>query len=565
MSTSTLQLSPSPNNTAKLDVSYDLKRLKVYSSCLRCRAKKVKCDRKEPCSRCEKHFVECSYRELASVQLDIRQFQRHLNNPKIRKDGAGIITSTATQVIPITSPTTTAVSESSPISPTSTLTTSPSSVALSSGNGLTKKDYSIVSLLPKPSASNNYACPDPIACGSLSTEYDTTPSFVQEKGASSELEGVKVHKVYRRRSSFKTAKVGELPESSSWTDNGRNNVDDSDETQSHDSSTSSIVDRPMSSDIEEDIEDVPIWHAQAVGKHQQTIHEQNLAETFGLAAYLKSKEKAGQTLDYEMELERALAQRMPSSFSRSDKIYTRTRKFGLKGHGSISPYARPSHCQLSSFSSISEDATSSNRNYYNPPPSAKCCCQIAALQGQALDSCPYSSGTNSGYESSSTPSLSQSSPHTTYSEPDHSLRIAYSPTYSPNQSPAIPYKTIAPSSPSPQLICNTSSWQPPMTSFPSILPPLPSPSASKLHSSSSMVSSPNRELPPIQLPESSPQRSVPVFQVERDGEKPIQIECKYNEPNVDAWDMIEKPISRKIPMTTKRGRSIKMEMGWILS
>ncbi|KAG0045383.1 hypothetical protein BGZ89_005644, partial [Linnemannia elongata] len=67
MSTSTLQLLPTTaTEIAQLDpatlasipgVAYDLKRLKVYSSCLRCRAKKVKCDRKEPCSRCVKHSV----------------------------------------------------------------------------------------------------------------------------------------------------------------------------------------------------------------------------------------------------------------------------------------------------------------------------------------------------------------------------------------------------------------------------------------------------------------------------------------------------------------------------
>src|SRR5690606_26012663 len=99
---------PTPDIVAQMDsatlaampsITFDLKKLKVYSSCLRCRVKKVKCDRKKPCSRCEKHNVECSYRELANVQLDIRQFQKHLNNPKVRKDGAGIIPSTATPVL----------------------------------------------------------------------------------------------------------------------------------------------------------------------------------------------------------------------------------------------------------------------------------------------------------------------------------------------------------------------------------------------------------------------------------------------------------------------------------
>jgi len=87
------------------------------------------------------------------------------------------------------------------------------------------------------------------------------------------------------------------------------------------------------------------------------------------------------------------------------------------------------------------------------------------------------------------------------------------------------------------------------------------------------LSSPRTELAPIRLPVSAPSYERTEFKVGRDGEdqqrqrqpQPIQIDCKYNEPNVDAWDLIEKPISRTVPLTTKRGRSIKMEMGWILS
>ncbi|KAG0368232.1 hypothetical protein BGZ54_002410 [Gamsiella multidivaricata] len=431
MATSTLRLLPTANDVAQLDpaslasvpgVAYDLKRLKVYSSCLRCRAKKVKCDRKEPCSRCEKHSVECSYRELASVQLDIRQFQRHLNNPKIRKDGAGFITSTATPLLD----------------------------------------------------SNN---------------------------------------------------------------------------------DSAVVDDTMSSDMEEDNANLPIWHTQAMGKHKQTVHEQNMAETFGLAAYLKAKEmeisqdpgRAGQTIDYEMELERALAQRMPSSFSRPDRSYSRSLKHAHLGYNPATPYARPSHCQLS-------PPPNSSSKYAQPPPSAQCCCQIAALQGQALGSCPYSNVSHSGYEKPSTTTIS--APTSSSLPPSWNVavdneeapRIAYSPSYSPRYS-AAPVTCQTP----PQV--QTSDWQPSST-----VPPTRTSRSSSYSSSMKMdISSPCTELPPIRLPGPS------ELQVGRDENEPVQIECKYNEPNVDAWDMIEKPISRKVPLTTKRGRSIKMEMGWILS
>ncbi|KAF9109101.1 hypothetical protein BGX27_008011 [Mortierella sp. AM989] len=569
MATSTLQLLPSTNDIAKLDpstlsnipgVAYDLKRLKVYSSCLRCRAKKVKCDRKEPCSRCEKHSVECSYRELASVQLDIRQFQRHLNNPKIRKDGAGLLTSTATPVLP---------TPASPPFSSSTVTASPSA----------SMAHSTVSpsMSPKPSPRNNYECPNPIACGSLDNESDTTMSTTGgEKSTVADMEGVRVYKVHRRRS-FKTSKTGHT-ESHSGYDSLRIDMreisDHVDRVQLSDSGSPTVTDRSMCSDVEEDNTNVPIWHTQAVGKHKQTVHEQDMAETFGLAAYLKAKEmeiskdpsRAGQTIDYEMELERALAQRMPSSFSRPDRLYSRARKHGQPGYSSATPYSRPSHCQLSPVSSSNKDGSATKKNYAQPPPSAQCCCQIAALQGQALESCPYSNVSHGGYESSSIPSLSPSlsSPQTSHLDSDDSLRIAYSPSYSPRYSPKEVSlgSSTSPSSFVPQT--KASNWQPVVAAYPSILPPLPSSSTSSGYSSSSKTdaSSPSTELPPIRsLGSSEPS----AFQVGHDGDEPIQIECKYNEPNVDAWDMIEKPISRKIPLTTKRGRSIKMEMGWILS
>jgi hypothetical protein len=103
--------------------------------------------------------------------------------------------------------------------------------------------------------------------------------------------------------------------------------------------------------------------------------------------------------------------------------------------------------------------------------------------------------------------------------------------------------------------------------------------------SSSPISSPRIELPPIYLPKLPFHQTTPAssdlsaFQVGRSstnankgvnsgdngGRAPLEIACKFNEPNVDAWDMIEKPLSRTVPITTKRGRSVKMEMNWILS
>ncbi|KAF9965893.1 hypothetical protein BGZ70_003881 [Mortierella alpina] len=565
MATSTLQLLPSANDIAQLDpaslaaipgVAYDLKRLKVYSSCLRCRAKKVKCDRKEPCSRCEKHSVECSYRELASVQLDIRQFQRHLNNPKIRKDGAGIITSTATP--------------SAGVHPSSA-STSPS---LSPARGA----YSPPAL-----------------------EYSTQQTlreFTDIEGSPSRpaaIDRARVLKVHRRKPSSKSANASEESCSEPHctrmdlrdiTRDISEQVDRVRLSESEDRAEDTTMAAIPSAHPQHDNADVPIWRAQAIGKHKQTVHEQDLAETFGLAAYLKAKEmeisqdpgRAGQTIDYEMELERALAQRMPTSFSRPERSFSRARKNGLSSaHSSSTPYARPSHCQLAPLSSLSSSGANASKSSSKvqsasstasaqPPAAAQCCCQIAAQQGQALGSCPYSNVSHAGYENQSVPSSpaasSSQSPSIGYED---TPRIAYSPSYSPGykhteheDAPSSPATGFSQKALPPQI----KTWSP---SYSTILPPLSiSPSS---HSSSSMnmdVCSPRMELPPIRLlPLSTSDR--PTLVVGRDDEEPVQIECKYNEPNVDAWDMIEKPISRTVPVTTKRGRSVKMEMGWILT
>ncbi|KAF9983946.1 hypothetical protein BGZ75_004498 [Mortierella antarctica] len=603
MATSTLQLLPSANDIAQLDpaslaaipgVAYDLKRLKVYSSCLRCRAKKVKCDRKEPCSRCEKHSVECSYRELASVQLDIRQFQRHLNNPKIRKDGAGIITSTATPVI--TLPSAARSAGAHPSSVTTSPSLSPARGGSNQDNNHSSRDGGreyTASASCSPSLTSAYSPP--------AREYSaqqTIREFTDIEGSPSRpaaIDRARVLKVHRRKPSSKSANASEESCSEPHctrmdlrdiTRDISEQVDRVRLSESEDRADDTAMAAIPSEHPQHDNADVPIWRAQAIGKHKQTVHEQDLAETFGLAAYLKAKEmeisqdpgRAGQTIDYEMELERALAQRMPTSFSRPERSFSRARKNGLSSAYSPStPYARPSHCQLSSTSSLSSSGTNPSKSSANghsasstasaqPPAAAQCCCQIAAQQGQALGSCPYSNVSHAGYENHSVPSSpapsSSQSPNIGYED---TPRIAYSPSYSPG------YKHKEQEEATSSLVAGVSqkpfppqikTWSP---SYATILPPLSiSPSS---HSSSSMnmdVCSPRMELPPIRLPPlSSSDRSTLV--VGRDDEEPVQIECKYNEPNVDAWDMIEKPISRTVPVTTKRGRSVKMEMGWILS
>ncbi|KAF9927189.1 hypothetical protein FBU30_003435 [Linnemannia zychae] len=605
-----------PTNQA----TYDLRRLKVYSSCLRCRTKKVKCDRKEPCSRCQKHNVECSYRELTSVQLDIRQFQRHLNNPKIRKDGAGIITSTATPIIASTSTSASHSFTPSPPIPPSTVTptaysSTPSPPVIQYNNtshNTTANSFSPntntfdsvnytanvpvasnrpLSSSPSPSVQKGMLTSESVAtsCGSP-TDAESCANLllaVSAKNTQAATDRVRIHKIHRRRLSSKPTKpvpdcvfgnssmCMELSDINDHVDK----VQLSEPRPSLTSSTSSPLPSfrrlsPDSDDFEDNNENVPIWRARAVGKHTQTAHEQDMAETFGLAAYLKAKETeyaqdpghAGQTIDYEKELERALAQRMPSSFSRPDRPRSRGYKIGQSNHHSATPYARPSYCQLSPSSHARAGSPlSASKNpaaYVQPPPTAQCCCQIAAMQGQALGTCPYSNMSHSGHDHSTnsdrTLLASPSMSNRPIADNNESSRIAYSPSYSPSYSPI---KETAPESTPPSYylpqLKTSSAW----SSSSSVTSP-----TSPYSSMRTEYSSPRTELAPIRFPisVSNPTYSKEL-EVGRDDEEPIQIECKYNEPNVDAWDMIEKPITRTVPVTTKRGRSIKMEMGWILS
>ncbi|KAF9147153.1 hypothetical protein BG015_011247 [Linnemannia schmuckeri] len=635
-------------------VAYDLRRLKVYSSCLRCRTKKVKCDRKEPCSRCQKHNVECSYRELTSVQLDIRQFQRHLNNPKIRKDGAGIITSTATPVIASSSshtspsPVSAAASSSTitfssapsppiihynihnnnnnnnnncPVDYTTdafpTTATSPnlnSSSSPSTSNSNSPSLRKGMMMIKSESSSATSSCIDAESCANLllAVSAKNINNKTAAIGASA-IDRVRIHKIHRRKLSSKPTKpVPDCIYGNSSMCMALSDINDHVDKVQLSESSSSRPSPPISNsnpasvsvpaadpapayrrfssdsdDIEDNNANVPIWRAQAVGKHTQTVHEQDMAETFGLAAYLKAKEmeisqdpgRAGQTIDYEKELERALEQRMPSSFSRPDRSRSRAQKNGQSAYNHATPYARPSYCQLSPSSSSSTSAragspSSNNASTYaqQPPPTVQCCCQIAAMQGQALGSCPYSNVSHGGYENHNNKPMLASPPTSTRSataEHDESARIAYSPSYSPSYAPRdiapVPESTTSPSSSSftlPQLKIS-SNW--PSSSAIKLPSMLTSPTSPCSPSMRMDLSSPRTELAPIRLPVSTPASAPSEFEVGRDGEEPIQIDCKYNEPNVDAWDLIEKPISRTVPLTTKRGRSIKMEMGWILS
>ncbi|KAG0205543.1 hypothetical protein BGX28_002842, partial [Mortierella sp. GBA30] len=625
MSTSTLQLLPTTaTEIAQLDpatlasipgVAYDLKRLKVYSSCLRCRAKKVKCDRKEPCSRCEKHNVECSYRELASVQLDIRQFQRHLNNPKIRKDGAGIITSTATPIITlpsgdtaVLSPSTTAAATliaaakataSSALDNNSNANTNSNKKTLHSDKKSFKTSMSSASSMP-PSPVDTVHPARSIAAAqegaSSDTESDTPTLAASASSKSIAKARAKVHKFHRRKPAT-TATTAPKPsfqndraESHTQVDAHRYHDEEDDDQEierlvlrDDNIPRSSYVYSPqvhtgdvsMSSDSDSDDEhprsntNIPIWRAQAVGKHKQTVHEQDMAETFGLAAYLKAKEmesnQAGQTIDYDMELEHALAQRMPTSFSRPDRSLSRARKYAQAGYNPSLPYARPAQCQLGS-ASVAYAA-------------AQCCCQIAAKQGQAPGTCFYSGGGSASNNASADYKDSSMSPppQTVGYElsQGETARIAYSPSYQPSYAPKEEAVGVAQTAKSAKPDWSTA------TTMSSMMPPPLAPLrkvdlSMSSSASSSPLSSPRIELPPIySLPKLPfPFPTTPVssdlsqFQVGREGDegkKPLKIECKYNEPNVDAWDMIEKPISRTVPLTTKRGRSVKMEMGWILS
>ncbi|KAG0247996.1 hypothetical protein BG011_000655 [Mortierella polycephala] len=600
MSNSTLQLLPTtvteitqldPATLASIPgVAYDLKRLKVYSSCLRCRAKKVKCDRKEPCSRCEKHNVECSYRELASVQLDIRQFQRHLNNPKIRKDGAGIITSTATPIITLPSGDTAMLSPSTTAA--ATLIAAAKATATSSDSNGNKRIHadkksikastSSTCSMPSSPADIRAAKSAPGSSNSTDTESDTPILHASSKSIA--MARAKVHKVHRRKPVAKTVQRAR-PEMHRNRNHAMDDDDDDQEverlvlrdsdtdsgpqfsySQSHGYNDVTMASESEDEDCSSPNANVPIWRAQAVGKHKQTVHEQDLAETFGLAAYLKAKEidsgTPGQTIDYDMELERALAQRMPTSFSRPDRSITRARKYAQAGYSPSLPYARPSHCQLSS------------NGPNTAPAAAQCCCQIAAKQGQAPGTC-FNVGGNSaaryvGHEDSSM----SPPPQTVSYEQGETARIAYSPSYQPSYTPKD------------GTVTNKADCSALTSSSPSsMMPPAPLPALAPLKkidlsmassASSTPLPSPRIELPRIYLPKLPPcpttlaPPDLSAFQVggvSRDGESraPLKIECKYNEPNVDAWDMIERPISRTVPITTKRGRSIKMEMGWILS
>ncbi|KAF9304082.1 hypothetical protein BGZ74_002400 [Mortierella antarctica] len=588
--TNTTNDSNSNSNMSSPDtvVGFDLKRLKVYSSCLRCRAKKVKCDRKEPCSRCVHHRVECSYRELASVKLDIRPFKRHtpasntnsiniittaaINKPKIKKD-------TKDAPVPVVAPTPTFAttpnfsfsSESTHVSSSTTASTvisppSPnhmSSVAVEDTPYYPYHNYSSNSS-PSSSPHPTNTTLNPRATDIVSSDTPISASLKTSgfpaASSSSSKDRAKVHKIHRRKPSVKVSPP-DVSESDGFEQVDRVKL-------------SEFTDSSMAA--QEDYADVPIWRTQAIGKHTQTAHEQDMADTFGLAAYLQAREmeirkdpgKAGQTIDYEMELEMALAQRMPTSFSRSDRLPTRSSR-RTSYNPTAAPYARPSYCQLSSPShssyskgpSITSPKSPSStspvivdlKDYTAPPQSALCCCQIAAQQGRAFNSCPYSNVSHSGYEKPALASLASAAQSISLEGAEPS-RIAYSPSYTPEYE----------GQPKDRL---------PKLDWSSILPPPPRIATEAYPSTKMDISSPTTELAPIRLPiivsptssTSSSSLENALYEVGRDDDEPVQIECKYNEPNVDAWDMIEKPISRTVSLATKRGRSVKMEMGWILS
>lgn len=580
-------------------VAYDLKRLKVYSSCLRCRAKKVKCDRKEPCSRCEKHNVECSYRELASVQLDIRQFQRHLTNPKIRKDGAGIITSTATPIITLPSGDTAVLAPSTTAA--ATLIAAAKATALCSN----EKKHPTERKAKSSSASVSVPTSPVVPITPSKNTFDCSSSTDTESDAPTRSRSIamaraRVNKVHRRKHAAKMAKRGHRPnydktytitsiEDDELDNHGHDDDDDdtdddqeiervvlrdNDDSGARHVSFSrmrhpSMNDVHMASESEDEDEDedtnVPIWRAKAVGKHKQTAHEQELAETFGLAAYLKAKElqSGSEAMDYDMELERALVQRLPTSFSRPDRSLSRARKYAQAGYNPT--FSLPSFCQLSSLSNLSQ-----------LPPVANCCCQIAARQGQAPGTCFFGNGNNAansnprGYEESSM----SPPPQTIRYEQGMTTRIAYSPSYQPSYTLKETKDEIHNAA---AALAGVSAKRD--SSFSSMASPQGANAASRKlddspsSASSSPISSPSTDRPSIFLPKLPAYPSTPAssdlsrFQVRRDddGDKPpLEIACKYNEPNVDAWDMIENPLSRTLS-ATKKARSAKMEMGWILS
>ncbi|KAF9425752.1 hypothetical protein BGZ94_007254 [Podila epigama] len=716
MATSTLKLAPSsisndstltcndsltPSDSATAS-RFGLKRLKVYSSCLRCRAKKVKCDRKEPCSRCEKHSVECSYRELASVKLDIRPFKRQpatatatasSNTPanpptssSPASSASSVSSSSTTAAFSVSSTgglTTTKVKRQNnnalpSIAEPSTsdhppfLSSSPLSILLSAAAASSPPSSTRSTLGPKshnealansPSPHSSAASSPHLAHITTTTissnnnnsiynnydshnsnrkssktrnrgsdttdiEYSETPFWVSAPAPaatsvapiSSAKDRARVHKIHRRKPSTKssqqqqqapldrdssepiTSSTNQLCSSSNSSSDGFEHVDRV--TLSEFTDSSMTYSHVGQQEKEQTYADIPIWHAQAIGKHTQTAHEQDMADTFGLAAYLQAREmeirqdpgKAGQAIDYEMELEAALAQRMPTSFSRLAQERSSSgrspRKYSF--NPSAGPYARPSYCQLSSplssnsstsynskaavstgtgSKSFSSSQSTRGDRVLSAPVAAHCCCQIAAQQGQALSSCPYSNVSHSGYEKPGLTALTSAAQSISLEGHSETARIAYSPSYSPEYEREQKQNEQQQERGHDQF--SRMDWS-------SVLP-LPriqtsQSSSSYTFSSSKMeMSSPTSKLAPIRLPiivsptasssssSSSSSLDSSLYQVGRDDDEPMKIECKYNEPNVDAWDLIEKPLSRAAPVSTIRGRSAKMEMGWILS
>ncbi|KAF9975286.1 hypothetical protein BGZ73_001136 [Actinomortierella ambigua] len=600
-------------------VAYDLKRLKVYSSCLRCRAKKVKCDRKEPCSRCEKHNVECSYRELASVQLDIRQFQRHLNNPKVRKDGAGIITSSAT-----------------PIIVSSSTSTSSSTCSVAAGVSAAEKSLLVTVASERGGASSplsSNVTSIPLSATSSTSEFDSdlpsTPRRAHNAKANPAMARAKVTKLQRKKkTTLSTSSSSENLVSPTVSESSRSHFGPSHQYHNQREPVSASTSSPNSDtemeghhdDEDDENNDVPIWRARPIGRHHQTPQEQELAETFGLAAYIKAKEEsgdqaasgaAGQSIAYEMELERALALRMPSSFARSaDRVKPYSRP---STNGPLTSSSRPSHCQYppghhtpSSWAAATEKTSLYHASFpatpigEASPQATQCCCQIAARNGQAPGTCYYSTSHPSyeygkydydyRYEAEQATAGTTASDATaaqaegsvgsgseqsvSYEDDGHTARIQYSPSYSPSYQQQLQQQQQQQHKQQQQLHDRQQS-------------PSGSPHAEEGSYADRRVANfghpikqespatPVRdryylpELPSI-MPATAPSTSdLSAFQVGRD--KSMKIACKYNEPNVDAWDMIEQPLalprpsSFEHPAASQQGRSIKMEMGWILS
>ncbi|KAI8355333.1 hypothetical protein B0O80DRAFT_449011 [Mortierella sp. GBAus27b] len=711
MATSTLQLMPSDIFSS----SSGYERVKTYSTCLRCRQKKVKCDRKVPCSRCEKHHVDCSYSELASVQLDIRPFQQRPKNrrdPLITSPSSAISTSAPSSSIPTASPT----NPSSHSHHTTTTTTASNS---SSVNGDHNEDNNSKthhgSSPPSPSSPSSSPSLQP-ATSSAQSSYDCplignvkAPARVATQ-KSVPTDPSRTYVVIRKKQSKRSdpgrterdrirkdvRDISEhvdrvrLSDSNISTTNTSTSTSTSVSTNTNNASAKAAgihltVNTSVSVSSRKDHTNhvnVPVWRVQQQqpeGKHKHTAHEQDMADSFGLAAFLKAKEakemeisqdsgrssiqpahdhvNTNANIDYEMEPEHTQARRTPTSMTRPDRTYTsRARKYTPIGYNPTSPYARPPHCQLAPLSSSSSSSShhhhssshgsnghgsscgcsgssdcghshSRTGTHAQPPASAQCCCQIAAMQGQTLGSCPYNSNSNvsyGGYENHSSSSSSSCSRRSVRDRREEPVHIAYSPKYSPRYCPpdavsALGYGPhhghshshghrsyspplnkplswqLSPSSPP----SSSLSSSPSSSAYPhhpsSVLPPLP-PSPSHSAPMNMEVTSPRTELPPIRWngpttttfptspttargsssfpdPSSPTTPSHPMstsmssstLEVGHDEDIPVQQICKYNEPNVDVWDMIEKPISGNPLPTTKHGRSMKMEMKWILS